>query len=105
MPTAERRHLPRNFVQGEPPRAQLTSNIIGAYREMPGLNLTLEQAARLFGLRIQHVPDRARGSRQGWSVAALARRTVREGLTFRCSSTGLEQAIAGGEDSSDRRPD
>jgi hypothetical protein len=51
MPTAERRRLPRNFVQGEPPRAQLTSNIVGAYREMPGLNLTLEQAARLFGLR------------------------------------------------------
>jgi len=51
MPTAERRRLHRNFVQGEPPRGQLTSNIIGAYREMPGLNLTLEQAARLFGLR------------------------------------------------------
>ena len=51
MRTAERRRLPRNFVQGEPPRAQLTSNIIGAYREMPGLNLTLDQAARLFGLR------------------------------------------------------
>ena len=29
----------------------MTSTIVGAYREMPGLTLTLPQAARLFGLR------------------------------------------------------
>jgi DNA-binding IclR family transcriptional regulator len=29
----------------------LRSTIVGAYREMPGLTLTLAQAARLFGLR------------------------------------------------------
>jgi hypothetical protein len=38
-------------LQGEPPRDQLKSTIVGAYREMPGLTLTLPQAARLFGLR------------------------------------------------------
>ena len=51
MQTAERRRTPRVPSKGEPPRAQLTSVIVGAYREMPGLNLTLDQAARLFGLR------------------------------------------------------
>ena len=51
MQTAERRRTPRVPSKGEPPRAHLTSVIVGAYREMPGLNLTLDQAARLFGLR------------------------------------------------------
>ena len=51
MQTAERRRTMRGPAHGEPPRAQLTSTIVGAYREMPGLNLTLVQAARLFGLR------------------------------------------------------
>jgi hypothetical protein len=51
MPPAERRRTPRNVLQGEPPRAQLRSLILGAYQEMPGLNLTLGQAARLFGIR------------------------------------------------------
>jgi hypothetical protein len=51
MQTAERRRTPRVPSKGEPPRAQLTSVIVGAYRELPGLNLTLDQAARLFGLR------------------------------------------------------
>ena len=51
MQTAERRRTRRGPSEGEPPRAQLTSVIVGAYREMPGLNLTLDQAARLFGLR------------------------------------------------------
>ena len=51
MQTAERRRTPRVPSKGEPPRAQLMSVIVGAYREMPGLNLTLDQAARLFGLR------------------------------------------------------
>jgi len=51
MQTSERRRTMRGPAQGEPPRAQLTSTIVGAYHEMPGLNLTLVQAARLFGLR------------------------------------------------------
>ena len=51
MQTAERRRTRRGPSEGEPPRAQLTSVIVGAYRELPGLNLTVDQAARLFGLR------------------------------------------------------
>ena len=51
MQTAERRRYSAGSFKGEPPRAQLMSVIVGAYREMPGLNLTLEEAARLFGLR------------------------------------------------------
>jgi len=54
MQAAERRHAPRQSPRqsaGEPQREQLVSTIVGAYREMPGLCLTLNQAARLFGLR------------------------------------------------------
>jgi hypothetical protein len=50
MQAVERRRTLRN-EDGEPPRTQLTLLIVGAYREMPGLTLTLSQAARLFGLR------------------------------------------------------
>jgi hypothetical protein len=46
----ERRQLPRSGLRGEPPREEVTSLILGAYGEMPGLSLTLPQAARLFGL-------------------------------------------------------
>ena len=45
------RSAPRGVPQGEPPRAQLRSTILDAYSDMPGLKLTLAQAARLFGLR------------------------------------------------------
>jgi hypothetical protein len=34
----------------EPPRSELVATILGSYREMPGLTLRIEQAARLFGL-------------------------------------------------------
>ena len=51
MQTAERRRTPRGPSRGEPARAQLTAVIVDAYGEMPGLSLTLSQAARLFGLR------------------------------------------------------
>jgi hypothetical protein len=47
----ERRRSPRESPRGEPGRAVLESLIVGTYREMPGLILTLPQAARLFGLR------------------------------------------------------
>jgi len=47
----ERRRWPRETPKGEPPRTALVNLIIGTYREMPGLSLTLPQAARLFGLR------------------------------------------------------
>jgi len=48
---AERRRSPRESVRGEAPRAVLVPLIVGTYREMPGMSLTLPQAARLFGLR------------------------------------------------------
>lgn len=48
---AERRARPRDAVAGEPPRSQLVSMIVGTYREMPGLQLRVSDAARLFGLR------------------------------------------------------
>ena len=47
----ERRERPRGTVNGEPPRRQLETMILGTYSEMPGLSLHLPQAARLFGLR------------------------------------------------------
>jgi len=47
----ERRQRTRGTLRGEPTRVQLQSLILGMYREMPGLSLTLPQAARLFGLR------------------------------------------------------
>jgi hypothetical protein len=47
----ERRRLARGGEGGEPTRSHLTTLILGTYREMPGLSLTLQQAARLFGLR------------------------------------------------------
>ena len=46
----ERRHGLRGTPQGEPPRFDLVNLITGSYREMPGLSLTLSQAARLFGV-------------------------------------------------------
>ncbi len=47
----ERRRERRGGREGEPSRSVLVSMIVGMYREMPGLSLHLDQAARLFGLR------------------------------------------------------
>lgn len=47
----ERRAHPRDAVAAEPSRPQLVSMIVGTYREMPGLQLHVSDAARLFGLR------------------------------------------------------
>ena len=47
----ERRQSPRGGVHGEPARVHLRALVLGTYAEMPGLSLTLPQAARLFGLR------------------------------------------------------
>jgi hypothetical protein len=47
---AERRQQPRGLDGTAPPRPQLVSMIPGAFREMPGLCLHGNQAARLFGL-------------------------------------------------------
>jgi len=47
----ERRQSPRDGVRGEPSRARLVALMLGTYREMPRLSLTVRQAARLFGLR------------------------------------------------------
>jgi hypothetical protein len=48
--TTERRRGQRGVPGGEPPRFDLVNMIVGSYWEMPGLNLTLAQAARLFGV-------------------------------------------------------
>ena len=47
----ERRHDDRGTPSTEPSRTELVSMILGTFREMPGLCLHLNQAARLFGLR------------------------------------------------------
>jgi hypothetical protein len=47
----DRRRGNRGAPHGEPGRTELTSLILGSYREMPGLTLHLDQAARLFGVR------------------------------------------------------
>jgi hypothetical protein len=47
----ERRRSVRGGPNGEPPRKQLVTLVLGTYSEMPGLSLHLPQAARLFGLR------------------------------------------------------
>jgi hypothetical protein len=47
----ERRRNPRDTASGEPSRMRLVTMIEATYREMPGLSLSLNQAARLFGLR------------------------------------------------------
>jgi hypothetical protein len=51
MAAFDRRHAVRGTPDGEPPRLALIASILGSYREMPGLCLRVEQAARLFGLR------------------------------------------------------
>ena len=50
---SERREVGRGMPELEPAREQLVSLILGTYQEMPGLILRLDQAARLFGLRLQ----------------------------------------------------
>jgi two-component system, cell cycle response regulator DivK len=52
QPSERRRHR-RGAAGGEPQRKSLDAMIRGTYREMPGLSLSLDQAARLFGLREQ----------------------------------------------------
>src|SRR4051812_11610030 len=47
----DRRARTRGTVEGEPARTDLVRMIVGTYREMPGLCLRVDQAARLFGLR------------------------------------------------------
>jgi hypothetical protein len=47
----DRRRHERGTATSEPSRTHLTSMIIGTFREMPGLSLHANQAARLFGVR------------------------------------------------------
>jgi hypothetical protein len=49
QPTERRRHE-RGAIATQPTRQHVLSTIIGTFREMPGLCLHLNQAARLFGL-------------------------------------------------------
>jgi hypothetical protein len=46
---AERRRYEHGTIATQPTRQQVVSTIIGTFREMPGLSLHLNQAARLFG--------------------------------------------------------
>jgi hypothetical protein len=46
-----RRRARRGYPHGEPRRQELVAIILGTYREMPGVSLTSEQAARFFALR------------------------------------------------------
>ena len=46
----DRRHAERGTASTEPSRAELVAMILGTFREMPGLCLHLNQAARLFGV-------------------------------------------------------
>lgn len=46
----ERRRYERGTIATQPTRQHVLSTIIGTFREMPGLCLHLNQAARLFGL-------------------------------------------------------
>ena len=48
-PLDRRRH--QRGAGAEPVRAELVAMVLGTYREMPGLCLHLNQAARLFGVR------------------------------------------------------
>ena len=47
----ERRRQRRGDLPAEPGRPQLVTMMLGTFREMPGLSLHLNQAARLFGVR------------------------------------------------------
>jgi hypothetical protein len=49
--SGERRRSARGTPMGEPSRSHLVAMIEATYREMPGLGVHLNQAARLFGLR------------------------------------------------------
>jgi hypothetical protein len=49
----DRRRSVRGEYPGEPRRPDLIARILQHYREMPGLSLHSEQAARLMGLRKQ----------------------------------------------------
>src|SRR5688572_10562050 len=46
----DRRRHERGTIVTQPTREHVISSIIGTFREMPGLCLHLNQAARLFGL-------------------------------------------------------
>ncbi len=48
---ADRRLVPREPPHGEPPRDRLVPLILATYRVLPGLQLTLPEAAHLFVLR------------------------------------------------------
>ena len=50
-PVRDRRRHDRASSDAEPSRHHLVAMILGTYREMPGLCLHVNQAARLFGLR------------------------------------------------------
>jgi hypothetical protein len=49
--SGDRRQSFRGSIKGEPHRAKLVSLVLGTYREMPGMQLSLDEAMRMFGLR------------------------------------------------------
>ena len=52
MGTQDRRRLPRGVPGTEPARRELVALILSTYRDLPGLTLPLDEAARLFGIRV-----------------------------------------------------
>jgi hypothetical protein len=50
---AERRQITRGNSDREFRRSHVVATILGSYTEMPGLCLSLEQAARLFSLSLE----------------------------------------------------
>jgi hypothetical protein len=50
---AERRQITRGNSDREPRRSNVIENILGSFTEMPGLCLTVGQAARLFNLKVE----------------------------------------------------
>ena len=64
---AERRQITRGNSDREPKRSHVVATILGSYAEMPGLCLSVEQAARLFNLSLDScqiiLDDLVRGAR------------------------------------------
>ena len=50
---AERRHESRETASPDPPRFEFVNSVLASYWEMPGLNLTIPEAARVFGVRLR----------------------------------------------------
>jgi len=79
---AERRQITRGNSDREPRRSHVVDTILGSFTEMPGLCLTIEQAARLFNLKIESceiiLEDLVREARGSHSARLTAPRPSRQ---------------------------